>query len=399
MPAPKSKLVGPDGRPLKKERRSPTGKARSRRTAPSPITSVGTANLSEAPGAFRRMFRFSQLSVGTAGAGRSIDDIWATFLNEMDDLKIGDEARSRMESLGPRHLLGKKGFPKSVTGVMEMGVLREAKETLTAARAALKGVEPGQLVTKWGEMLDDLAKDEMFQTPDGRRILKELRAVDPKVVARVGSNQALSVLARRGEDPFFLRQFNRLFKREGTAVLPQGMQEMLKMANKGKLPKVAGATVRALEKGGLAAGAGLGRKAVGLLGKTGLGAAGIGVIGAMEAHRAFKILGREGRAKKLALQGFEGLGPSSSVDFLRDIVDKQETVARRKVTMQKFEPELFQEVVRMLSDTGQSPNTLTSTERRIGADAQLGVQRRGRSGEDVRFLLDQLFSQMGGGGQ
>jgi hypothetical protein len=361
---------------------------------------VGTANVSEAPGAFRRLFRFSQLSVGAAGTvERSADDIWATFLQDMDDIGVPSEARTRIESLGAKHLLGKKGFPKSVTELLDSNNLREAKEGLNAARAAMKGAKPEQLVTKWTELLDDLAKDAQFDTPDGKRILKELRAVDPKVVARVGSNQALSVLARRGEDPFWVRQFNRLFKRENAAVLPQGVTDMLKQTNQGKLPKVAGTTAKALEKGGLATGAGFGRKAAGFLGKGALGAAGIGAIAAFEGHRAFKILGRENRAKKLALSGFSGLGPSSSVDFLRDIVDKQEQVARRKVTMQRFEPELFDEVVRVLSDTGQSNNTLTSTERRIGSDNQLGAQRRGRSGEDVQFLLDQLFSQMGGGGQ
>lgn len=368
---------------------------RSRSVTPQSIN-VGEANLSEAPGALRRLFRFSQLSIGEAGVGRNVDDIWATFLNEVDDLGVGAEVRERMESLGAKNLLGgKHGFPKSVTGAMNKETLVGAKAALMAARTATRGVKPEQLATKWTELLDDFAKQAEFQTPDGRRILTELRAADPKVVARVGSNQALSVLARRGEDPFWLRQFNRMFKRENTAVLPPDVQDFLKQANAGKLPKVSGATVRALEKGGLATGTSLGRRAVGVLGKGAFGAIGIGVIGAMEAHRAGKILGREGRARKLALSGFEGLGPSSSVDFLRNIVDQQEAVARRKVTMQRFEPELFQEVVRILSDTGQSTNTLTSTERRIGADAQLGVQRRGRSGEDVQFLLDQLFSQLG----
>ena len=182
---PKSKLVGPDGRPLQKERRTPTGKARSRRKVTPRNVAVGTANISEAPGGLRRLLRFSQLSVGTAGAGRNIDDIWATFLNEIDDLGVPAEARERIESLGAKRLLGKTGFPKSVTGVMGKENLVEAKEALKAARAATKGVKPEQLVTKWGELLDDLAKQGEFQTADGRRILKELRAVDPKVVSRL----------------------------------------------------------------------------------------------------------------------------------------------------------------------------------------------------------------------
>jgi len=267
------------------------------------------------------------------------------------------------------------------------------------AKAAVSGVKSGKLGVSWSELLDDFAKDPDFADDNGKRILKELRKVDPKVVAKVGSNQALSVVARRGADPFWLRQFNKVFKRENTAVLPEKFTQMLKDTNKGILPEVSKGAQQALAKGGgagLAGGAG--RKAVGLLGKGAIGAAGTGLFLGIEANRIAGIVGREGRARQQAEAGVAQLGPSSSVDFLRSMVNQQEQVARRKVTMQRFEPELFNEVVRVLADTGQQPNSLTSTERRIGSDAQIGVQRRGRSGEDVQFLLDQLFSQMGNPG-
>lgn len=358
---------------------------------------VGTPNVSEAPGGLRRFFRFSQLAVGEAGTSRKIEDIWATVLQELDDLGVPPEARSRMESLGAKAILGRSGLPKSVVSAAgSRENVAAIKETIKAAKSATRGLSGKLLETEWGALLKRFADDPRFADTNGKRILAELGAIDPKVVARVGANQTLSALSRRGQDPVITRLFNKAMNRPGSAVLPDGITSVLQDISGGKLPKATAATTRALGKAGVK-GFGAGRAAAGLLGKSALGAAGIGLTAAFEIGRVRDILGREGRAKQLALQGFQGLGPSSSVDFLRDIVGKQEAVARRKVTLQQFEPELFQDVVRILSETGQSNNTLTSTERRIGANEQLGVSRRGRSADDVQFLLDQLFNQMGQG--
>ena len=392
---PPSRIVGPDGRPLKKERRKSTPKTPK---TPAPVTTTtvtGTPNISEAPVGYRRLFRFSQLAVGEAGAGRSIDDIWATFLQELEDIGIPEEARSRLRSLGAKKVLGPAGIGKGVTAALNKENLAAVKETLTAAKGALKGVKGKSLTAEWDRLLKSFAGDPQFADENGRRILEELKKLNPATVTRVGSNQTLSALARRGDDPFVVRMFNKAMKRPSSAVLPEGITATLTAANAGKLPQVTGQSAKALAKGGLQAG-GFGRKVAGVFGKGAAGPIGAAIGLGFEANRAAGILGRESRAKKLALQGFQGVGPSSSTDFLRNIVGQQEAVARRKVTMQRFEPELFQEVVRVLSDTGGSQNTLTSTERRIGADAEVGVTRRGRSGEDVQFLLDQLFNQMGG---
>ncbi|MCK5641839.1 MAG: hypothetical protein KAJ19_13635 [Gammaproteobacteria bacterium] len=362
---------------------------------------VGEANQAVAPGAFQQIFRYSQLAVGEAGAGRKLDDIWATFLDDVATIGMPRESVARLEALGGKAVLNADGFSKAITSAMDPDTLRAAKESHRLARAAVRGIKDPKLGISWGELLDEFAKDPNFADANGKRLIQELRAVDPKVVAKIGSNQALSIVARRGEDPFWTRQFNKVFKRENTAVLPSKMVQMLKETNKGILPPVEKGAIQALTKGGGAGLAGgVGRKAVGLLGKGVVGAAGTGLFLGLEANRMRNILGREGRARKMAELGVAGLGPSSSVDYLRTMVDQQEQVARRKVTMQKFEPELFDEVVRILSDTGQQPGSLTSTERRIGANQEMGVQRRGRSGEDVQFLLDQLFNQMGqpGGG-
>jgi hypothetical protein len=382
------------------------GKTRSRLAgAAEKVTEVlvGDANQAVAPGAFQQIFRYSQLAVGEAGVkgGREIGDIWATFLDDMAVQGMPAETVARLESLGAKKVLEADGFSKAITASMDKDTLKSVKESHRLAKAALRGVKDPKLTLGWTELLDDFAKEAEFATPNGKRILAELRALDPKAVAKVGSNQALSIVARRGEDPFWTRQFNKLFKRQGTATLPTKMVQMLKESSKGgALPKVEKGALEALvkaspgvTKAGLAGGAG--RKAVGLLGKGVVGAAGTGLFLGLEANRIAGILGRQGRARQLAETGVAQLGPSSSVDFLRDMVNKQEQVARRKVTMQRFEPELFNEVVRVLADTGQQPNSLTSTERRIGSDAQMGVMRQGRSGDDVQFLLDQLFTQMG----
>ncbi len=366
---------------------------------------VGDANQAVAPGAFQQIFRYSQLAVGEAGAGRNINDIWATFLDDMENIGMPRESIGRLEAIGGKTVLNADGFSKAITSAMDKDTLKAAKESHRLARAAVRGTKDATLNMSWGELLDEFAKDADFADENGRRLLKELRKVNPKIVAKIGSNQVLSVLARRGEDPFWTRQFNKIFKRESTAVLPAKFTQMLQDVNKGILPEITAGTLtksgtlRALAKGGgKGLAGGFGRKAVGLLGKGALGAGMTGLFLGLETKRALGILGRQGRADKLALQGFQGLGPSSSVDFLRNAVDQQEQVARRKVMMQQFEPELFNEVVRILGDTSQQPNSLTSTERRIGSDAQMGTQQRGRSGEDVKFLLDQLFTQMGSPG-
>ncbi len=362
---------------------------------------VGEVNQSVAPGAFQQIFRYSQLAVGEAGAGRSIGDIWATFLDDMATQGMPQDTIARLESIGAKKVFNADGFSKAITAAMDPETLKSIKESHRLAKAAVKGLKDPKLSLGWTELLDDFAEEAEFNTPNGKRILAELRALDPKTVAKVGSNQTLSIFARRGEDPFWTRQFNKLFKRQNTATLPTKMVQMIKETQKGgALPATGKGTLRALAKaspGVTEAGlkGGFGRKAVGLLGKGAIGAAGTGLFLGLEAKRFADILGRKGRAEKLALEGFQSLGPSSSVDFLRNTVDQQEQVARRKVVMQQFEPELFSEVVRILGDTGQQPNTLTSTERRIGSDAQMGVMKQGRSGKDVQFLLDQLFNQMG----
>lgn len=364
----------------------------------------GTPNLSEAPGGLRRFFRFSQLAVGEAGAGRKIEDIWATLLRELEDAGVPAEARSRLESLGAKNVLNRgtrlhESVAKLAGNKENVQII---KETVGAARSATRGIPAATLEAEIQSAFKILEKDG---TSEVKEIMKELRAAhkaNPSLLPRVGANQQLSALASRGDDPFVARMYNKMLKKTPAARLPEGIVETLKQATGGKLPKVAAATRAGLTEAGVkgvSAGASAARTGLGFLGKSALGTAGIGIVAALEIGRAKKIIGREGRAKEAALQGFQEVGASSSVDFLRDTVRQQEALARRKMVMQQFEPDLFHEVIRVLSDTGQSKETLTSSERRIGSDARLpasGFRRGGREPADVEFLLDQLFAQMGG---
>jgi len=356
---------------------------------------TGAANLAEAPGGYRRFFRLSQLSYGTAGTTRKIEDIWATFLKELEDMGIPQESRSRLEALGPKRVFGPKGLGRSLTMGLDKGNFKIVRETLAVAKGATRGHKPALIRNEWQSLLKSVAGDPQFATPDGKRIFAELQKVDPKLVAKVGSVQPMSALAKRGQDPALISMFNKVFKRPGTAQLPAGIVETLTSANAGKLPALSAEAAAGLKAGGMNLG-GVGRKIAGIAGKSKLGLAGTAVYVGMEANRMRNILGREGRAKKMALEGSAGMGPSSSADYLRNVIGQQEAVARRQVVMQKLEPDLWQEVVRVLADTGGTPGSLTSTERRIGSDSQIGATRRGRSPEDMKFLLDELFNQMGG---
>lgn len=357
---------------------------------------TGVPNLAEAPGGYQRFFRLSQLGYGTAGKGRKIEDIWATFLQELSDMGIPGETRSRLEALGPKRVLGPKGLGKSITMGLGKENFKVLRETLAVAKGATRGYKPALIRGKWEYLLKSLTEDPQFATEDGRRILEKLRKVDPAKIAKIGSTAPLSVLASRGQDPLVIRMFNKIFKQPNTPVLPAGITETLKAANAGKLPSVARGAAKTLAAEGVAVG-GIGRRITkGLMGAGKIGPVGAAITLGFGAMQASDILGRPGRAKKLAAQGYTELGPSSSADYLRHVVGQQEALSRRQVTMQKFEPAMWEEVVRILSDAGPSRSTLTSTERRIGSSPQAGAAQQGRSSEDMNFLLNELFNQMGG---
>jgi hypothetical protein len=305
----------------------------------------GTAETIEAPGVLRRYIRFAKLASGHGADANKIEN---------------------------------------VASLLDKNNLDSVKEVQKAARAAIKGFSGDQLKGAWRTLLQKWERAGVFEGKE--TALAQLKKLDPAAIVRAGANQTSSALSR-ATGPLRVT-VERMYK-AATPLLPGKVAEDI-----GK--SVAGAGAAAAEAAPEAAG--LGKKLLGKVGGklgAGLGALFLG----FELKKDIGILNREKRAKQLAMTGYQGLGPASSADYLRNIVQQQEMIARRKTVMQQFEPELFQDVVRVLADTGPSKSTLTSTEREIGANAQMGVVNRGRSPDDVKFLLDQLFSQMGGGSQ
>jgi len=366
----------------------------------------GIPNLVEAPVGIRQALRYSQLSIGEAGGGRQMADVWATFLDDLKSLDVSDDALARIKDLGAEKVLGGKsqtGFAKSITSLpgWDEKKLRDTKDSLVQARHAVRGTSKKTIAAEMDDLLAAMSKDAKFQTDDGKRIIAALKKpANRELLAKIGSNQTMSVLAQRGADPWWMQQYHKVLKKKNTAVLPESMQDFLRETGKaGKMPAVTAGTKTAL-KGAGAAGkelaGGMGRKALGVLGKSAGGALGMGALAYFEGKRFIDLFGREGRAKRMARAGFEGLGPSSSVDFLRQEVATQEMVARRKTVMQQYNPDTMDDIIRILSQSGQSSPTLTSTERRIGKGTQMGAAPRGRKQDDVKFMLDELFNQMGG---
>jgi hypothetical protein len=312
-------------------------------------------------------------------------------LQELEDQGVPAEAVDRMRSMGLKSFLkGKsKGLPQSVAAAAgDRENVKLIKETVRMGRAAVKGFDERQLQQQWKQMLGRLGDDIPVQ------LKARLRGLDPKAVARAamasarsaaseGSQTALSVLKNVSSGPT-----GWTWARDAASeIVPSpGPGSAIVPSKGGALARVAG------EAAGVAgeAAPGLLRRMMGRLGKGTV--LGLGITAAIEAPRLLGILGRGRRAEQRAAQG---PGPMSSHEFLRDIVAQQEAIARRKATLQTLEPDLFNEVTRILATTGAQRPTLTPTERRIGNSQDVGTSQRTRSRDQVEFLLDQLLGQMG----
>ena len=352
----------------------------------------------EAPGALRRILRFGRIGVSSA-ATRSPTDILLLLVQDLRDQGIPEEAIAKIEDLG-ESFLRKGAVPQSVASLAGgSGNVAEIKASLGMARQATRGVTAGALEREFNDMISTMRKVS-GSDPNALRAIEEIRKLGPKAVANVGAQATVSAFSRRGADPFSSQLLKRAQGKAPSPILAKGIEDVVKQVGGGKLPPVTGAAGTALTKAGATGVSTLARgaRAVGrgIIGSSPLGALALGGLTvASIAPRFLERLGRKERGQKAAIRGFGALGPSSSTEFLRDVVQQQESVSRRRITMQQFEPELFQRVLQVLSDQGQAPGGLTSTERRIGTP--VGEAFRGRrSAKDVQFLLDQLMSQMGG---
>jgi hypothetical protein len=300
-----------------------------------------------------------------------------------------------MESLGEKLLKGGGELPRQINalagGTENANLIRAS---LSQARTAYKGFAPGDLRKSFDDYIKILR--ESGEAPD---FIEAVKKLGPERIAQVGASQHASAIHRRGADPFITAAFNRMRKIAPTPRTGQAIEDALKSIGGGKIPKVAAETVTALKGAGVA-GVGTvarGARAVGrAFGTTGAGFALGTALPAMFAGKSLLELPfRKARAKEQAVKGFQALGGTSSGAVLSEIVRQQETAARRQITMQSFEPDMFRQVLNTLADTGAAPQTLTETERRIGTASEVAIPSR-RPDKDIKFLLDQLLKEASG---
>lgn len=354
---------------------------------------VGQTGPATVPGEFRRLLRFGKIGVGALG-DRSPEKVLQELLAELADAGVPKEAIAKIEAQGVKFLSSGKVSQTvaKLAGSKENVVA--IRTTLQAARAAVKGIDPRTIERQVDDFIAVLRK-EFGDADDIEAVIKEIKSIGPKKFAELGGKQTLSALASRGDDPFVTSVFRRATGKAPTPKIAAGITDALKQVGGGTIPTATATTGKALTGAGIKNVGKISsiiRRGASLLGKTGLGAAGVALAVGFPIAQGLGALGKEGRAEKIAQQGFKNLGVGSSAEMLRGVVDSQEAITRRKMSFQRFEPELFQQVIGALSETGQK-SALTSSERTHGSPVGGGFSRR--KPKDVEFLLDQLLGQMG----
>jgi hypothetical protein len=346
----------------------------------------------EAPGELRRLFRFGKLAVR---GDRTTEQIFELLLQDLRDSGVPQEAINSIEQKGVGFL--RRGSVASsvekLAGTPEN--VQQVKSSLRAARASVRGVSPKMLQREF----DDFLKALVAESPEGlrgdaQRIVEELKRLGPKRLSELGSRTVTSALVTRGDQPLVANLLRKAVRKAPYPAVAESIKVVLEQT--GGIPAVgeAPAGLAAAGVGGFSKGAGFGRKALGMLGKGAGGPIGLGIGAALIAPRVMDVLGRGGRAREMARTGFGALGPQSSAEYLRERINAQETLTRRKMVMTKFEPQLFNEVLRVLATEGVPEGSLTTTERQIGTPRGGAVAGQ-RTSQDVQFLLDHLLSQMG----
>lgn len=347
----------------------------------------------EPPGQLRRLFRFSQLA-GSDVEGKSTEAL-ELLLQDLRDAGIPQEAIDRIEDLGEKLLKSSADIPRQVNalagGKDNADLIRSS---LAQARTAYKGFKPKDLQKAFDDYLRILK-----ESGESNELIAEIKKIGPDRLAKVGASQTMSALHRRGPDPFITSALNRIRKLAPTPQVGQAVEDALKAVGGGKIPKVAGETAAALKGAGVPGVTGVARagRAVGrAFGTTGWGFALGTALPALFAGKSLMELPfRKARAQDMAVKGFQALGGTSSAAVLSEIVKQQEMAARRQITLQQFEPDMFRQVLNVLSDTGAAPSTLTDTERRIGTASEVAMPSR-RPDKDIKFLLDQLLKESSG---
>lgn len=345
-----------------------------------PGSGKGTEIL-DAPGELRRLLRFGKLAV--PGAAASADDVFRMLILDLQEVGISDEALAKIQDIGPDFLRSGK-VPQSVVKLIgDKDTTKRVKASLDAARAATKTVSTASLNREFKDLVRVLEREGLDP-----RVVQELKQVGPKRLAEIGSRQTISALSSRPDETTVQRLYRNLLKKPAPPAIADGIKQTLASVEGGTAAPVTGATRKGLTQAGV--------KGVGGLAQLGRFATGVGALAtaAFTIPRVVGAFGKGQRARDLASQGFGALGPQSSAEFLKGRVAQQEAITRRRLVLQQFHPELFQDVIQSLSTAGLPPSSLTTSERRIGQPQGGGFQTR-RSPKDIQFLLDQLLSQMG----
>lgn len=350
----------------------------------------------KAPASLRRLLRFGNL--GLAGAsGRSRLDIFNLLVTELRDMGVPEEAVALIEAQGPSFLSKsrvKTSIIKAAGGATNANVI---KDTMRMARAASIMKSPAGQVKEFDELLK-LMGDVAGEDLPSKEVLRELKGVGAKRMSTIGMGTAVSVLESRGSDPGVVQVYKKIAQKAPTPTIAASITEAVAEASGGTLPGVTAGARKSLTQAGVkgvSKGVSLLRTASRAFGGSALGLGiNAAILGVATIPGAVSRLGRGDRSVAQAKEGFAQLGASSNIEFLKEQVEKQEALSRRRIVMQKYEPEMFSQVIRILAQGQETSSSLTVSESRIGSP--VGDQFKGRkSVKNVQFLLDQLLSQAG----
>lgn len=285
-----------------------------------------------------------------AASGGQRTEIFEQFLKLATDAGVSPEAIDTLTQHGVS-ILSKSALPRSIkaqAGSLEAS--QAAEELFGMARVATKGIPDQALSQAWGAELRKRGIATASAKEVTGDVLKKAIYGTATEMAPEGAAKAAAGLATKGVAKF-----------AGKAATTAG--------------KVAGRASKVLTSG-----------VVGLA---------LGTIMPFGSASPLSLLGREGKARNKAVAGFAAMGQTSSAAVMNAIVKQQELASRRQLVLQKFEPEIFEQMLQALASNETNPSTRTPTERSIGGAYEETMPAR-RPDKDTKFLLDQLMQEMSG---
>lgn len=301
------------------------------------------------------------------------------------------EAIAEVQKIGTS-IFGKGSPSKSLSKLLDPEHMDSFEQTLGLARAAGKGYDDKAHKKVLKSLLSQLQKDGVDP-----QILGEIKKVGVKGLAAAGPARIVQALGERGPDPMIA---SLVYKASGKAPTPQ-LAEVFKNVATEEVPALQGAAGRAAGKATTKALSEAGTRGFTTGSKTlraaklvpKLGTA-LGIIGGItSAKQAYDLLvGNDKMARAAAMSPVTATNqPLAPMDMIRQILGEKEAIARRKVVMNQYEPELTQQVLRSLAGS-PAPSSLGSSEFALGTVPQ---KEGMKSTADVSKLLDALLAEMG----